>query len=133
VKLSGLSVNSATRNHHASKDVCSHLISALKEETTKKTSKHTQTMAAAKAAIRTCKENLHEQELMRITDPMPAATKRTFPSEAKKQASGCKHHQVTSMELVSLIWNSEMHCIFDIAEHHPISPLTTMVVELNSP
>jgi hypothetical protein len=37
------------------------------------------------------------------------------------------------MELASLIWNSEVHCIFDNAEHHPISPLIAMVVELNSP
>ena len=54
-------------------------------------------------------------------------------SEAKKQASGCKPHQVTSMERASLKWNSEMHCIFDIVEHHPISPHIAMAVALNSP
>ena len=39
--------------------------------------KHTQTMATAKSAIRTSKDTLHEWELKRITDPRPAATKRT--------------------------------------------------------
>ena len=29
--------------------------------------------------------------------------------------------------------DSEMHCIFDIVEHHPIAPLIATVVELNSP
>ena len=43
-------------------------------------------------------------------------------SGAEKQASGCKPHQVTSMEFASLIRNSEMPCIFDIVEHPPISP-----------
>ena len=82
VKYSGLAlpntVNSATPNHQASKDVCSHLISALKDETTFETANHTQTMATAKAAIRTSRDNLHEQELKRITDPIPAATKCTI-------------------------------------------------------
>jgi hypothetical protein len=54
-------------------------------------------------------------------------------SEAKKQASGCKPHQLPSMELGFLIWNSEMPCIFDFVKHHPISPLIAMVVKLNSP
>ena len=35
-----------------------------------------------------------------------------------------KAHQVTSMVRASLKWNSEMHCSFDIEEHHPTSPLT---------
>ena len=39
----------------------------------------------------------------------------------------------TSMVRASLKWNSEMHCSFAIVEHHPISPLIAMVVELNSP
>ena len=50
--------------HKASKDVCSHLISALKDATTFGATKRTQTMAAAKAAIRTFK---------RTTDSIPAA------------------------------------------------------------
>ena len=50
-------------------------------------------------------------------------------SEAKKRASG---RNDTSMELASLILNSEMHCIFDIVEHHPTSSLFAMVGELNS-
>ena len=33
----------------------------------------------------------------------------------------------------SLLWNTEMHCIFVTVEHHPISPLTAWAVELNSP
>ena len=75
VKYSGLAlpntVKSATLNHQASKDVRSHLISALKDETTFETAKHTQAMATAKSAIRTSKDSLHEQEI-------PAATKRTI-------------------------------------------------------
>ena len=54
-------------------------------------------------------------------------------SEAKKQANGCKPHQVTTMELASPIWNLDMHCIFDTVESHPTFPLTAMVVVLNSP
>ena len=90
VKYSGLAlpttVNSAALNHPASKDVCSHLTIALKDETTSEPVKHTQTMAAAKAAIRTSKDYLPEQELKRITDPIPAVSSAPF-SEAKKQAS----------------------------------------------
>ena len=67
VKYSGLAlpttVNSAALNHQASKDVCSHLTIALKDETTSEPVKHTQTMAAAKAAIRTSKDSLPEQEI----------------------------------------------------------------------
>ena len=81
-KYSGLALpntaNSATLNHQASKDVCSHLTSALKDETTFETATHTRIMAAAKAAIRTAKDRRHEWELKRITDPIPAATKRTI-------------------------------------------------------
>ena len=58
-------VNSATSNHQASKDVCSHLISAPKDEKIFGTAKHTQTTARAKAAIRTSKDSLHKQELKR--------------------------------------------------------------------
>ena len=36
------------------------------------------------------------------------------------------------MELSSLKRYSDMHCIFDIVEHHPIPPLIAMVVELFS-
>ena len=70
--------NSATLNHQASKDVCSYLISALKDEVPFETANNTQTMAAAKAAIQTSRCSLHEQELKRITYPIPAATKRTI-------------------------------------------------------
>ena len=56
--------------------VCRVLVSALKkDETTFGTAKHTQIMAAAKSAIGASKDRLHEQELKRITDPIPAATK----------------------------------------------------------
>ena len=64
-------------------------------------------MAAAKAAILTFKDSLHEQELKRIIDPILAATKRTI-LRTKKRASGCKSHQIASMELASLIRNSAM-------------------------
>ena len=93
-------VNSATLNHQASKDVCSHIIIELKGKATFETAEHTQTMAAGRAAIRTSKSRLHERELKRITDPIPASN-APF-SEAKKQASGCKPHQDTSIELASL-------------------------------
>ena len=77
---------------------------------------------------------LHEQELKRITDPVPVATKPNAPfSEPKKQASGCKPHQVTSIQLASLVWNSDMHCIFEIVEDHLIIPFIAMDVELTSP
>ena len=89
VKYSGLAlpttVNSAALNHQASKDVCSHL-SALKDETASEPVTYTHAMAAAKAAIRTSKDSLPEQELKRITDPIPAVSSAPF-SEAKKQAS----------------------------------------------
>ena len=95
VKYSGLAlpttVNSAALNHQASKDVCSHLSIALKDLSTSEPAKHTQTMAAAKATIQTSKE-----KLKRNTDPIPAVPNAPL-SEAKKQASGCKPHQVTSM------------------------------------
>ena len=77
---------------------------------------------------------LQEQELKRITDPVPVATKPNAPfSEPKKQASGCKPHQVTSIQLASLVWNSDMHCIFEIVEDHLIIPFIAMDVELTSP
>ena len=125
-------VNTATPNHYTQKHVCSHLISALENDTTFETD--TQTMAAAKAAIRTSIDWLHEQELKRITDRIPAATNRTI---LVSQETG-KWMQTppsfdTSMELASLIWNSEMHCIIDCVEHNAISPLIAMVVELNFP
>ena len=41
---------------------------------------YTQTMAAAKAAIRTSQDCLHEQELKRIADPRSATTKGTGKS-----------------------------------------------------
>ena len=105
-------VTSATLFHQASKDVCSHFISALKDETTFETAKHSQTMAAATAAIRTSRDSLHEHELKSITEAILSATKRT---NLRSQETG------------------KMHCIFDIVEHHPISPLILTVVELNSP
>ena len=51
---------------------------------------------AARAAFRSSKDSLLEQELKHITDPIQT-------------------HQplrVASMELAYLIWNSEMHCIY---------------------
>ena len=54
--------NSATLNHQASKDVCSYLISALKDEVPFETANNTQTMAVAKAAIRTSRDSLHDQQ-----------------------------------------------------------------------
>ena len=48
-------VNAATPNHRAIIDVCSHRISALNDATPFETASHTQTMAAAKAAVRTSK------------------------------------------------------------------------------
>ena len=44
---------------------------------------------------------------------------------------GRQLHQVTSLELASLKWNS-VPCTADIVEHLPISRLTAMVVELSS-
>ena len=86
-------------------------------------------MAPEKLAIRTSKDFLHDQELKRMTEPIPAATIRTI---LRNQVSG-KWLQIppryvngtflAGMEL-------EMNCIFDIAEHHSTSPLTVMVVEL---
>ena len=82
MKYSGLAllntVNAATPNHQTSNDVCSHLISALNDETAFEIAKHTQTMAAAKAAIRASKDCLHEQEFKRFTHPAPATSKRTI-------------------------------------------------------
>ena len=82
VKYAGLAlpntVNSATPNHQTRKDVCTPLINTLKDETTYEAVKHAKTMAAAKAAIRTSRDSLHKQELKRITDPIPAAPKRTI-------------------------------------------------------
>ena len=82
MKYSGLplpnTVNSAATNHQASKNVCSHLISALKDETTFETAPHTQTMTEAKTAIQTSKDSLHERELKRFVDPIPEATKHTI-------------------------------------------------------
>ena len=50
VKYAGLALpntaNSATLNHQACKDVCSHFISALKGKTTIETAKQTQAKAA---------------------------------------------------------------------------------------
>ena len=88
-------------------------------------------MAAANEAIGTSKDSLYEPELKCITDPIQAAIKCTI-LRSQKQASGCKPHPVTLMELASLIWTLEMHCIFDIVEHHTIPPLTAMVVDLSS-
>ena len=78
-------------------------------------------MAAANAAIRTSRDSLEEQELKRITDPIPVATKRTI---LRIQETGMWLQTApsydTSMELASLIRNLEMHCISDIVKHHPI-------------
>ena len=61
VKYAGLALPSTIRCQvrNARKHVCSHLISTLKHETTFETAKHTQTMSAAKAAIRTSRDSLH--------------------------------------------------------------------------
>ena len=51
----------------------------LNDETTFATATHTETTAAAKAAIRTSRDSLHEQEkLESITDPIPTAAQRTI-------------------------------------------------------
>ena len=78
MKYSGLYSGFRNADPQANKGVCSHLISALKDETSFETAKHTQTTATAKAAIRTSRGSLHEQELKRITGPIPAATKRNI-------------------------------------------------------
>ena len=44
-------------------------------------------------------------------------SQKTKHRQATGKPSACKPHQLESMELASLIWNSEMHCIFAIAEH----------------
>ena len=114
VKYYGLAlpntVNSATPSHQASNDVCSHLISALKDATNFETTKYTQTMAATKSAIRTSKACLHEQELKGMTDSIPATTERTI---LRSQVTGkwmeTPPSYDTSMDLASL-----MHGIFDI-------------------
>ena len=133
MKYSGLALpNTVYATTQASKGVCSHLISSLKDETNFETAKHTQTTAAEKQAIRISRDSLHERELSHITDPLPAATKRTI-LRSQETGEWLQTPQVTSMELAFLKWNSKMHCPFDIVEHHPISPLTAMVVEQNSP
>ena len=124
--------NSATPNHQASKDVCSHLLSALKDETSFETVQHPLIMAAAKQSSELAKRACTNRSSSASQIQYQQQTKAPF-SEAKNQASGCKSHRVKSMELASLKWNSEMHCIFDIAEHLPISPPIAIVVELNSP
>ena len=100
-----------------------------KDETTFETAKHTQTMAPEKLAIRTSKDFLHDQELKRMTEPIPAATKRTI---LRNQVTGKSLQTppiyVNGTRLSDM--ESEMNCIFDIAEHHSASPLTVMVVEL---
>ena len=50
----------------------------------------------------------------------------------KKHASHCKPTKFRQWNL-PLIWNLEFYYIVDIVEHHPIFPLTAMVVEINSP
>ena len=80
--------NSVTPNHQASKDACSHLFSALKDETTFETAKHNQTMAATNATSRTSKDRLHEQEPKRIIDPIPAASKRTMLKSSRNGRAG---------------------------------------------
>ena len=112
-------VISATPNHQARKDVCSQ-ISAQKDVTTFETAKHTQTTATAKAAVRTSRDSLHEQELKHITGPIPAPAKRTIlRSQETGKLLQTPPRYDTSMELAALIWNSEMHCIYAIVEHHP--------------
>ena len=78
-------VNSVKPNHQASKDVCSHLMSPLKDWTTFETAKHTRTMAAA---IRASKDCLNEQELKRISEPIPTATKSII---LRSQETGKPH------------------------------------------
>ena len=62
-------------------------ISALKGETTFETAEHTQTMAAAKAAIQKSRDSLHGQELKRITFQILAATKRTILTSHREVAA----------------------------------------------
>ena len=83
VKYSGLALPNS-QSHEASRNDFCHLISALNDETTFETAKQTQTMAA-KAAIRTTKDSLHEQELKRITAPIPGAAKRTTFSKPRNR------------------------------------------------
>ena len=64
-------------------------------------------MAAAKAAIRASQDFLHGQELKCITGPIPAASK-THQSQKPRNCKWLQTHQVTSMELASLIWNSDL-------------------------
>ena len=78
VNYSGLALPNTVTNHKASNDGCSHLISELKDETTFETAKHTPTMSAVKAVIRTYIDSLHEQELKRIIDPIATVTKCTI-------------------------------------------------------
>ena len=87
---------------------------------------------AVNSAARAYPQGAYAPELKRITAPIPAVTKCTI-LRIQELTSGCKLHRVTPMELASLKLNSEMHYIFVIFEHHPISPLTAMVVELKSP
>ena len=71
------------------------------DETSCETAKHTQTMAAAKAAIPTSKDSLHEQEFKRITDTMSATTKRTI-LRTQETGKWLQTPQVTSMKLACL-------------------------------
>ena len=63
------------------------------------------------------RDSLHDHELKRLTDPIPAATKRTIVKshETGKWLQAPPSYD-TSMELAYLIWNSEMHVIFDITQ-----------------
>jgi hypothetical protein len=79
-------------------------------------------------------------QIHRSTDPIPAATKRTILRSKKHgQVAANPTMFVTSINgtcLSDLEFRDALHCIlrciFDIAEHHPTSPLIVKVVELNS-
>ena len=121
-------VNSATPTHQASKEACSHLISALKDETTFETAKHTQTMAETKAAIGTSRDRLHEKELKRMIDPIPAASERTILRSKWLQTPPS---YVNGTCLSNMEFRHPLHLRYCRTPPNP--PPTAMVVELNSP
>ena len=110
MKYSGLALpntaDSTTLNHQASKDLCSHLISAVKDETTFETGKNTWIMAAAKAAIRTAKDILHEREHHRSN----TSTKQTQHSQKPRNRQVATHP--TKLQQWNLpLWNRIQRCI----------------------
>ena len=62
---------------------------------------------------RLSKDSQYEQELKRVTDLVPEAIKRTI--QAKKQASGCKPHQVIGTCLSNMEFRDALHLRYCIA------------------